>query len=163
MKLKQKPEDFRVEEIAQPNLGDGRFALYRLAKKSLGTPEAIGAICRAWRLKREAVAVGGLKDRHAATRQYLSIENGPRRKLTQTNFSLDYLGQSSRPFDSSDISANRFEIVIRDLGQLEVEKIADNPASRRRRRCAQLFRRPALRFRRRVRRFCGKALVLRRL
>jgi tRNA pseudouridine13 synthase len=124
MKLKQKPEDFRVEEVAQPNLGDGRFALYRLAKKSLGTPEAIGAICRAWRLKREAIAVGGLKDRHAATRQYLSIENGPQRKLTQTNFSLEYLGQSSRPFDSSDISANRFEIVIRDLGQLEVEKIA---------------------------------------
>jgi tRNA pseudouridine13 synthase len=124
MKLKQQPEDFCVEEIAEPSQGDGRFALYRLAKKSLGTPEAIGAICSAWRLNREAVAVGGLKDRHAVTRQYLSIENGPRRKLTQTNFSLEYLGQTSRSFESSDISANRFEIVIRDLGQLEVENIA---------------------------------------
>ena len=123
MKLKQKPEDFRVEEIAQPPLGAGGFALYRLAKESLGTPEAVGAICRAWRLKREAIAVGGLKDRHAVTRQYVSIENGPRRRLNQTNFSLEYLGQTSRPFESSDISANRFEIVIRDLVAPEVEKI----------------------------------------
>jgi tRNA pseudouridine13 synthase len=123
MKLKQKPEDFRVEEIAQPSLGPGGFALYRLAKESLGTPEAVGAICRAWRLKREAIAVGGLKDRHAVTRQYVSIENGPRRRLNQTNFSLEYLGQTSRPFESSDISANRFEIVIRDLAPPEVEKI----------------------------------------
>jgi tRNA pseudouridine13 synthase len=122
MKLKQTPEDFRVEEIAQPQLGEGRFALYRLAKKSLGTPEAIGAICRAWKLHREAVAVGGLKDRHAVTRQYLSIEKGPRRKLSQTNFSLEYLGQMDRPFESSDIEANRFEITIRDLGSTEIEK-----------------------------------------
>jgi len=124
MKLKQQPEDFRVEEIADPALEGGHFALYRLAKKSLGTPEAIGAICRAWRLAREAVSVGGLKDRHAATRQYLSIENGPRRKLSQTNFSLEYLGQTARPFDSKDILANRFEIVLRDLGPPEAEKIA---------------------------------------
>jgi tRNA pseudouridine13 synthase len=124
MKLKQQPEDFRVEEIADPALEGGHFALYRLAKKSLGTPEAIGAICRAWRLAREAVSVGGLKDRHAATRQYLSIENGPRRKLSQTNFSLEYLGQTARPFDSKDILANRFEIVLRDLGPSAAEKIA---------------------------------------
>ena len=104
-------------------MGEGGFALYRLAKESLGTPEAVGAICRAWRLKREAVAVGGLKDRHAVTRQYVSIENGPRRRLNQTNFSLEYLGQTSRPFESSDIAANRFEIVIRDLAVPEVEKI----------------------------------------
>jgi tRNA pseudouridine13 synthase len=124
MKLKQKPEDFRVEEIAAPALEGGHFALYRLEKTSLGTPEAIGAICRAWRLVREAVSVGGLKDRHAATRQYLSIEKGPRRKLSQTNFSLEYLGQTARPFDSKDILANRFEIVIRDLSPSEAEKIA---------------------------------------
>lgn len=123
MKLKQIPEDFRVEEISHVQPGEGRFALYRLAKKSLGTPEAIGAICRAWRLKRETVAVGGLKDRHAVTRQHLSIENGPRRKLSQTNFSLEYLGQMNRPFESSDITTNRFEIVIRDLGPEEIEHI----------------------------------------
>lgn len=123
MKLKHQPEDFRVEEIAEPQLGGGPFALYRLAKTSLGTPEAVDAICRAWRIAREAVAVGGLKDRHAATRQFLSIENGPRRNLGQTNFDLTYLGQTARPFDSKDILANRFEIVLRDLRPPEATRI----------------------------------------
>jgi tRNA pseudouridine13 synthase len=123
MKLKQKPEDFRVEEIAEPQLGGGPFALYRLAKRSLGTPEAVDAICRAWRIARDAVAVGGLKDRHAATRQFVSIENGPHRNLGQTNLDLEYLGQTARPFDSKDILANRFEVVVCDLRPAEAEDI----------------------------------------
>jgi tRNA pseudouridine13 synthase len=123
MKLKSIPEDFQVEELAEPALGGGPFALYRLTKKSLGTPEAVDAICRAWRLTRDAVAVGGFKDRHAVTRQYLSIENGPRRKLGQTNFELEYLGQTASPFDSKDILANRFAIVLRDLATSDVDHI----------------------------------------
>jgi tRNA pseudouridine13 synthase len=123
MKLKSKPDDFRVEEIAEPALGAGPFALYRLAKKSLGTPEAISAICRAWRLSRDAIAVGGLKDRHAATRQFLSIENGPHRNLEQTNLTLEYLGQAARRFESTDILANHFEITIRDLRPQEADGI----------------------------------------
>ena len=124
MKLKSIPEDFQVEELAEPQLGGGPFALYCLTKTSLGTPEAIQAICQAWRLPRDAVAVGGLKDRHAVTRQFLSIENGPRRKLGQTNFELEYLGQTARPFDSKDILANRFAIVLRDLGPSDVDDVA---------------------------------------
>jgi tRNA pseudouridine13 synthase len=123
MKLKCQPEDFCVEELAEPRLGGGPFALYRLTKKSLGTPEAVDAICRTWRLSRDAVAIGGLKDRHAVTRQYLSIANGPRRKLGQTNLELEYLGQSPNAFDSKDILANRFAIVIRDLATSDVDDI----------------------------------------
>jgi tRNA pseudouridine13 synthase len=123
MKLKSKPDDFRVEEIAEPSLGAGPFALYRLSKTSLGTPEAIHAICRAWRLTRDAVAVGGLKDRHAATGQFLSIENGPQRSLNQTNLTLEYLGQAVRRFESTDILANHFEIAVRDLRVAEAERL----------------------------------------
>jgi tRNA pseudouridine13 synthase len=123
MKLKSRPEDFRVEELAAPRDEGGPFALYRLTKQSLGTPEAIDAICRAWRLRRESVGFGGLKDRHAVTQQFVSIERGPRRALTQKSFSLDYLAQTSREFTSKDILANRFEIVLRDLAPIEAERI----------------------------------------
>jgi tRNA pseudouridine13 synthase len=123
MKVKCRPEDFRVEELAEPRLDGGPFALYRLEKQSIGTPEAIDAICRAWRLRREAVGIGGLKDRHAVTTQFVSIEAGPRRPLVQTSFSLAYLGQTSREFTSKDILANRFEIVLRDLAPSEAEAI----------------------------------------
>jgi|HubBroStandDraft_6_1064221.scaffolds.fasta_scaffold05351_4 tRNA pseudouridine13 synthase len=123
MKAKCQPEDFRVEEIAQVRPDTGPFSLYRLTKHSLGTPEAIDAICRAWRLRRETVGIGGLKDRHAVTQQYVSIESGPRRRLAQKNFSLEYLGQMSREFTSKDILANRFEIVLRDLEPSDAERI----------------------------------------
>src|SRR5271154_2172075 len=123
MKVKSRPEDFRVEELAEPRDESGPFALYRLTKQSLGTPEAIDAICRAWRLRRESVGFGGLKDRHAVTQQFVSIERGPRRALAQKSFSLDYLGQTSREFTSKDILANRFEIVLRDLDPVEAERI----------------------------------------
>ncbi len=123
MKVKGRPEDFRVEELAEARCDGGAFALYRLTKQSLGTPEAIDAICRAWRLRREAVGIGGLKDRHAVTQQFISIENGPRRPLAQKSFSLEYLGQTSREFTSKDIRANRFEIVLRDLQPNDAERI----------------------------------------
>ncbi len=123
MKVKCRPEDFRVEELAEPRLDGGPFSLYRLEKQSIGTPEAIDAICRAWRLRREAVGIGGLKDRHAVTTQFVSIEAGPRRPLAQKSFSLIYLGQTSREFTSKDILANRFEIVLRDLAASEAEAV----------------------------------------
>jgi tRNA pseudouridine13 synthase len=124
MKLKSRPEDFSVEEIAEPEIGRGPFALYRLTKKSLGTPEAVDAICRAFRVPRAAVGIGGLKDRHAVTRQFLSIEKGPKRNLRQTNLELEYLGQTPRTFESGDIVANRFEIVLRALEPAEADRIS---------------------------------------
>jgi tRNA pseudouridine13 synthase len=115
MKVKSRPEDFRVEELTEQRCDGGPFALYRLSKQSLGTPEAIDAICRAWHLRREAIGFGGLKDRHAVTQQFVSIESGPRRRLAQKSFALEYLGQTLHEFTSKDILANRFEIVLRDL------------------------------------------------
>src|SRR5437870_5023363 len=97
MKLKRLAEDFQVaEQIALRPTG-GPFALYRLTKQSLGTPEAIDAIVRRWNLKRGDVAFAGLKDRHALTRQYVTIHGGPRRGLSQTSIDLEYLGEAERP------------------------------------------------------------------
>jgi len=126
MKLKSRPEDFRVEELARPEMTGGPFALYRLTKKSLGTPEAVNAICRAWRVSRPAVGIGGLKDRHAVTQQFLSIENGPKRNLKQTNIELEYLGQTPRAFESRDLLGNRFDIVLRDLDSAKADRAVQN-------------------------------------
>jgi tRNA pseudouridine13 synthase len=122
MKLKRLPEDFRVEEqIALPATG-GPFALYRLTKQSLGTLEAIGAICEKWRLPRQQVGFAGLKDKHARTIQYVTIQNGMKRGIAQTSFELEYLGQSARPIHASDITGNRFELVLRGLTSEDVEQ-----------------------------------------
>ncbi len=115
MKLKRLPEDFQVEELSDfPPLG-GDYALYVLTKRSMGTPEVVEALCRRWRIPQERVGWGGLKDRYSLTRQFVTIRHGPRRNLRQKSFELAYLGQAPRPYKRSDIAANRFEIVLRDL------------------------------------------------
>ena len=61
MKLKCLPEDFQVTELTdRPTHGRGSFAIYRLTKRSLGTPEAIDAILWRWNLARQQVSYGGL-------------------------------------------------------------------------------------------------------
>ena len=115
MKLKRLPEDFQVEELTQFAADGGSFAFYRLTKQSIGTPEAIEAIARRLHVPRQRISYGGLKDKHAVTRQYLTILNGPRKNLEQTGFDLTYVSQSEHPFGPKDIAGNRFRIVIRDL------------------------------------------------
>ena len=125
MKLKQRPQDFRVEEKSTLSGGsDGEFALYRLEKSGLGTLEAIALVVRAWRLSRRDVAFGGLKDRYGVTGQIISIRRGPPRNFDGRGLKLNYLGRSPRPASRRTLLGNRFRIVMRDLSRGEADRAA---------------------------------------
>ena len=99
MKLKRLPEDFQVEELTSVTpSAHGRFTLYRLTKRGLGTIEAIDAICRRWNLSSRRVSYGGLKDRHAVTIQYLTVAEGPQRSIRVDHFDLEPVGQLAHPY-----------------------------------------------------------------
>jgi tRNA pseudouridine13 synthase len=122
MKLKQSPDDFQVEELTDVAPGpEGAFAFYRLEKRGWSTPDALAAVRRRWKIEPRRLSYGGLKDRHAATVQYLTIFRGPRRGLTHHAIKVEYLGQLTRPYTSADIRANRFRIRLRDLTSAEIE------------------------------------------
>ncbi len=125
MKLRCLPEDFQVEELTEFRTAPGPFSLYRLEKRSLGTPEAVAAILRRWRLPRPVLSYGGLKDRHACTVQHLTIRHGPPRHLHDRNFDLRYLGPAPRAFVPGDIVANAFRLVIRDLSQSDARRAVE--------------------------------------
>lgn len=129
MKLKCIPEDFEVEELAKISLAEGPFAVYRLTKRGLGTPEAISAVQRRWKLLRRQISYGGLKDKHAVTRQWVTIHRGPRRDLQQEHLSLEYQGQTAEPFGPLAIDGNKFRIVIRDLTEPFAQTIIERAAS----------------------------------
>ena len=112
MKLKQSPDDFQVEELTTIAPSSGRFALYRLSKRSWTTPDALTLVRERWRIAPNRISFGGLKDRHAATTQHFTILHGPQRKLTHDAVTVDYLGQVAEPFTSKDILANRFRIIL---------------------------------------------------
>jgi tRNA pseudouridine13 synthase len=116
MKLKQRPEDFRVEELTDATAGcTGEFAFYRLDKTGWTTPDALAAIRRRWQLDFRRLSYGGLKDRHAVTSQHVTIFRGPKRNLSHESVTLTYLGQRAEPFTATDIRANRFTIVLRAM------------------------------------------------
>jgi tRNA pseudouridine13 synthase len=125
VKLKRLPEDFRVIELTDvsPSV-NGSHSLYRLTKRGVGTPEAIDALLRRWKLPRHRVSYGGLKDRHAVTVQHLTIQRGPPHGLEQQNLSLEYLGRCDRAFTPADIRANEFEIVLRSLDDAAIAAAA---------------------------------------
>lgn len=130
MKLKSESEDFQVEELTAYKTSTGSYSLYRLTKEHIGTLEAIHAVAQAWRVDSRDIAFGGLKDKHAKTIQYLTIQHGPPQDLQQKSFQLQFLGQADRPYTAQDIQGNRFAIRLRSIPtelKPELEKILRNP------------------------------------
>jgi tRNA pseudouridine13 synthase len=116
MKLKQRPDDFQVEEVTDViPVGSGHFSLYRLEKTGWSTPDALAAVRRRWGIEPRRLGYGGLKDRHAQTVQFLTILHGPRRGLHHQAITVTYLGQVPRAYDSHSIRCNRFRLTLRDL------------------------------------------------
>lgn len=126
MKLKCQPEDFQVEEQTRRIARErGPFGLYRLTKRSLGTPEAIDLLLRRWNLSRGQVSYGGLKDKHALTKQFMTIKNGPRRGVEFDNVQFEYIGQTDSPFEPNDIDANKFTLVMRQMTAADIAVAQD--------------------------------------
>lgn len=72
--LKQRPDDFLVEEqpLYEPS-GEGEHLYLYIEKRGLTTPEAVQRIAAAFRTHRRSIGHAGLKDKHAVTRQHLSV------------------------------------------------------------------------------------------
>src|SRR6478609_4779887 len=98
MKLKQIPNDFRVEELTSAIPNEGPYAFYRLEKINWTTPDALNLIRRRWNIPFNRLSYGGLKDRHARTIQYLTIFHGAQRNFTHPGVDLTYLGQRAEAF-----------------------------------------------------------------
>src|SRR4051812_9351170 len=127
MKLRQRPEDFRVEEFPSvtptpPGTPGGPFAFYRLDKRGWTPPDALNALRRRWKVDFRRLSYGGLKDRHAHTTQYLTIHNGPEKHHDQGGFKVTYLGRLGEPYTSEHIRANGFMVTLRSLSAADAER-----------------------------------------
>ena len=121
MKLKQRPDDFRVEEFSTIAPGEaGAFSFYRLEKRGWTTPDALAAVRDRWKVDIRRLSHGGLKDRHAHTIQNFTIHNGPARNLKHGTFSVMYLGRVVEPYSSEYVRANGFTITLRSLSVADI-------------------------------------------
>jgi tRNA pseudouridine13 synthase len=72
--LRAVDDDFVVdEELPYQASGAGDHVFARIEKRGLGTPQAVQAIARALRVRERDIGVAGMKDRHAVTRQWISL------------------------------------------------------------------------------------------
>ena len=75
MKLRQLPEDFRVEEINSFKISKDKlpFKLYLLEKKSLESFSLLGYLSKINNIPLKDIGIAGLKDKHAITKQYITV------------------------------------------------------------------------------------------
>lgn len=126
MKLKQVLEDFKVEEISQFEISKEKdaYQLYLLEKKNLETFYLLNYLAKKNNLPFSEFGLAGLKDKHAFTKQYLTLSSKyPLRSLEEKNFRLVFLGYVPQKIKIGDLNGNRFEITVRALKKSELENI----------------------------------------
>jgi len=75
-KLKDTPEDFRVEEIPEfpPESSDGRFTIAKVTSNNWETNRLIRRLSRNLHISRTRIGFAGTKDKRAVTTQLMSFE-----------------------------------------------------------------------------------------
>lgn len=115
--LRQTPEDFVVEELpAYAPSGTGEHLYLWVEKRGHTTAHVVAALARALRLPEQKVGVAGLKDRHAVTRQWLSVPARSERDLE--HFALDgvrilHTARHGNRLGMGHLHGNRFSVRVR--------------------------------------------------
>ncbi|MBM3200072.1 tRNA pseudouridine(13) synthase TruD [Candidatus Woesearchaeota archaeon] len=123
MKLRQLPEDFKVEEInsVNPSSSEKPYKLYVLEKRSVETFSLLRYLSKKNNIPIKELGIAGLKDRHAVTKQYLTT---PSKYCIQTdkekNFSIKLVGYVDDKLKLGDLEGNKFEITVRDIRKGEI-------------------------------------------
>jgi tRNA pseudouridine13 synthase len=123
--LRATPEDFVVDEVpAYPPAGAGDHVFVRIEKRGLTTPAAIALLARALGVDARDVGAAGMKDRHAVTRQWLSLPPPvtPEQALAVTAPGLVVLEavRHGHKLRTGHLHGNRFALRVRGVGDAAV-------------------------------------------
>jgi tRNA pseudouridine13 synthase len=125
MKIKYKPEDFRVRELLDDAYlrRHGRYRVYRVVKRKRTSLEAAAVLADLAGLRPSDVGLAGLKDRQGITTQYMSVPKGRIVSLKTPELRIEAAGFAAEPLASEHSSGNAFEIVVRDLSRAALERM----------------------------------------
>jgi tRNA pseudouridine13 synthase len=111
-----------------PLAPEGRFAIYRVRKRSVTTLSVQAQMARILGVPHSDVVFPALKDKEAVAVQHAAVRGAGPARLAGKGFEAEFLGCSPRPLTPADIVANRFAIVLRDLSETEAAQISDRLA-----------------------------------
>jgi tRNA pseudouridine13 synthase len=117
--IKTRDEDFVVEELPLYQAsGAGSHTYAFIEKRGIGTREALDRIARALGINGRHIGSAGLKDTHAVTRQWISIEHvGPERveKVNVPDVRVLQVTRHTNKLKPGHLAGNRFIVRLRDL------------------------------------------------
>jgi tRNA pseudouridine13 synthase len=117
-KIKSTPDDFEVEEIpAYEPSGSGDFLYLWIEKRGLGAEYFTRQVARRLEIAVGEVGSAGLKDRHAVTRQMISVPAAAEARLDQLDgdgIRVLRVSRHSNKLRPGHLHGNRFRILIRD-------------------------------------------------
>jgi tRNA pseudouridine13 synthase len=118
-RIKDRPEDFMVEELPLYDFSDqGNFTYLLLEKENLSTLELVAIIRKHLDLRDEEVGLAGWKDKRAITRQWVSL---PRQKTSESllaqlasdGISILQIRHHTNKLRTGHLLGNRFSVLIR--------------------------------------------------
>src|SRR5205823_2706969 len=123
----QQPEDFEVEEVpAYLPSGSGEFLFLWIEKRGMGAEFFARQVARRLGIAPGEVGTAGLKDRHAVTRQWVSVPasvEGRLPALEGEGIRLLESGRHGNKLRPGHLRGNRFRIRIRDADSAAAERL----------------------------------------
>lgn len=116
--LKQRPEDFVVQEIEDYSYGgEGKHAVLRITLTNKETHEFARDLSNALGVSRKRVSWAGTKDKRAVTTQLFTVAGVSQKDVEGLDMDaeIEYLGRSHHPIRLGDLLGNRFSITVRGL------------------------------------------------
>ncbi len=122
VKIKVRPEDFQVEELAYlPLSRGGPYRVYLLKKWGWNTVDLLRRLSKTLGVPFKNFSYGGKKDRYALTTQYITIKDRREFNIEEKHYSLTPVGSMYRPMGPDLLLGNRFEITVRKLNEDKVQ------------------------------------------
>ena len=129
-KFEQNEDDFMVDEIGMEWKGNGNYTILQIKKVEMTTWDMIAAFADYLNVNAEKIGYAGLKDKHATTTQYISIEARYEKELKKFKHPQIKIIRWTRHTHSirmGDLVGNRFTINLFEVDNIQagrIEKLA---------------------------------------
>jgi tRNA pseudouridine13 synthase len=125
-KFEQTKEDFIVDENPRKFTQKGNYLILRVQKTEMTTWDMIAAFAQFLNIPAEKIGYAGLKDKHATTTQYISIESKYEKALKKFKHPGIKILKSTRDKHSirmGDLAGNRFSINLFGVSSIDAGRI----------------------------------------
>jgi tRNA pseudouridine13 synthase len=130
-KFYQTQDDFIVDEVPSREFkGKGNFLILKVQKIELTTWDMVAIFSEYLAIPAQKIGYAGLKDKHATTTQYISVDASYERMLKQfyhKQIKILSITRDSKPIRMGDLAGNRFCINLHYVDNIDagrIEKVA---------------------------------------